>query len=44
VASLASLRPAPAVPPPEGSLTIWICIVVALAVVAAAGVYLASRH
>jgi hypothetical protein len=39
-----TLRPAPPVPPPAGSLVVWVCLVIALIVVVAAGVVLASRH
>ena len=39
-----TLRPAPPVPPPGGSLAAWIWVVVALAIVVAAGVVVASRH
>ena len=38
------LRPAPPVPPPGGSLGVWVWAVIALLVVVAAGVVLASRH
>ena len=44
MAPIMSIRPAPPVTPPGSSLTVWICVVVAVVVVAAAGVYLASRH
>jgi hypothetical protein len=38
------LRPAPPVPPPNGSLSAWVWAVIALLLVVAAGVVLASRH
>jgi hypothetical protein len=39
-----TIRPAPPVPAPGGSLALWILAVVALIVVVAAGLILASRH
>ena len=44
VAPFDELRPAPPVPAPAGSLAVWVFLVVALLVVVAAGVVLASRH
>jgi hypothetical protein len=39
-----TLRPAPPVPPPGGSLAVWVWLVIGMLVVVAAGVILASRH
>jgi hypothetical protein len=44
VAPFDEIRPAPPVPPPTGSLALWVLLVIALLVVVAAGVVLASRH
>ena len=44
VAPFDDIRPAPPVPPPTGSLALWVWLVIALLVVVAAGVILASRH
>jgi hypothetical protein len=39
-----TLRPAPPVPPPGGSVSAWLLVAAVLALVVLAGAVLASRH